>query len=128
MTVFTFDNILVVISGPIHVRIHNMLNTMLVAKLFNTKFKFYWVKDDNFKYELDDIYQTVCFVNNMTTSIDIVKDTAYYYNPNVNIDMFLLSCVPNGQEDKFPDKEFTHLEWIVFDNFQGRQSTRRSSR
>ena len=121
MTVFTFDNILVVISGPIHVRIHNMLNTMLVAKLFNTKFKFYWVKDDNFKYELDDIYQTVCFVNNMTTSIDIVKDTAYYYNPNVNIDMFLLSCVPNGQEDKFPDKEFTHLEWIVFDNFQGRK-------
>lgn len=121
MTVFTFDNVLFVISGPIHVRIHNILNTMLVAKAFNAKFKLYWVKDDQFNYELDDIYQTICFVNNITTTIDIVKDTAYYYNPSVPIDVFLMSCVPNGHEDKFPDKEFSHLEWIIFDNFAGKK-------
>ena len=121
MTIFTFDQILVVISGPIHVRIHNMLNIILVSKLFNAKFKFYWTKDDDFNYELDDIYQTICFVNNITKSIDIVKDTAYYYNPSIQLDVFLLSCVPNGQKEKFPDKEFNHLEWIVFDNFQGKK-------
>ena len=121
MTVFTFKNALFVISGPIHVRIHNLKNAMLVAKAFDAKYKVIWTKDDTFDYELDDIYQTICFVDNVASSMDIVKDTNYYYNPRVSIDTFLMSCVANGMEDRFKDKEFQHLDWIVFDNFRNKK-------
>lgn len=122
MTVFTFKNALFVISGPLHVRIHNLKNAMLVAKAFNAKFKVIWVKDESFEYELDDVYQTICFVDNVASSIDIVKDTKYYYNPNVSIDTFLMSCVANGMEDHFKEKDFQHLDWIVFDNFRNQKT------
>jgi L-rhamnose mutarotase len=121
MTVFTFDKLLFVISGPLHVRIHNVLNAMLVAKAYNADFKLIWLKEPDFEYELDDIFQTICFENNVASSLDIVKDTNYYYNPYVTIDKFLSSCVANGLEHQFNDKEFTNLEWIVFDNFNGKK-------
>lgn len=119
MTTFTFDKALFVINGPLQVRIYNILSAILVAKAYNADFKILWEKEENFDYELDDIFQTVCFENNVTTSIDIVKDTSYYYNPLIQIDKFLTACVANGLEERFEGKEFTKLDWVVFDNLNG---------
>lgn len=120
MTIFTFETILVLIDGPIHARINNIINTMLVAKAYNVEYKLIWKKDENFTFEWYDIFQEICFEDNIVDSIDIVQDTNYYYNPDVSVDRILNSCVANGLEDNFKERDIIHLQWIVVDNLNGK--------
>lgn len=121
MTIFTFETILVVINGPINVRIYNILNAMLVAKAYNAQYKIIWQKESNFDYELFDIFQEVCFENKIADSVDIVKETNYYYNPHVSVDKVLSSCIAKGLQQNFPNREITDLQYIVIDNLNGKK-------
>lgn len=116
----TFTNAIFVIEGPLHVRIHNLLQVLLIAKAYRSNCCVKWIVNEDFPYELEDVYQIANIGDIVIDSLDIVLGARYYYNPSVQIEDFIANCVATNHieitKERYPNIDHISFDWIVFDN------------
>lgn len=111
---YTFDTIVVVLQGPVHTKIHNLVTLKLVSELYKCDYVFMWMKEhDTDIYDVLDVDETE--QRRMISDVEFVKQHTYFYNPEMTMKSFLNNCV--AKDTKLPMCSLSgHFDYVVFDN------------